>query len=89
MRFNVIWTRAEEEDLATVWAEARDRNAVSSAAHMIDRLLSQDPDYFGEICFDTVRSFSAPPLGVDYEVIEADRIVFVLAAWDSSRSKRA
>jgi len=89
MKFNVVWTPAAEDDLAGVWTEARDRDAVTSAAHTIDRLLSQDPDSIGEICFDTVRSLSVAPLGVDYEVIEADRIVFVLAAWDSSRSNRA
>jgi len=89
MKFNVVWTPTAEEDLARVWTEARDRDAVTSAAHTIDRLLSQDPDSIGKICFDTVRSFSAAPLGVDYEVVEADRIVFVLAAWDSSRSNRA
>jgi len=86
MKFNVVWTPTAEEDLASVWTEARDRDAVTSAAHTIDRLLSLNADSIGEIRFDTVRSLSVAPLGVDYEVIEADRLVFVLAAWDSSRS---
>ncbi len=85
MKFNVVWTRAAEQDLAAVWTEASDRRAVTSAADTIDDLLAQDPDAVGEVCFDTVRSFSVPPLGVDYEVIEAERVVYVFAAWDSIR----
>src|SRR5262245_37626331 len=74
MKFTVIWTNAAEESLATVWTDADDRKAVTSAAHAIDGLLAQKPESVGRVCFDTVRSFSVPPLGVDYEVIDADRV---------------
>ncbi len=67
--------------MASVWLDAADRNAVTSAAATIDRLLSRDPDSRGEIRFDTVRTLSVPPLGVDFEVIELDRIVYVLIVW--------
>ena len=70
-----------EAKLASVWLDAPDRNAVTSAAATIDRLLSRDPDSRGEIRFDTVRTVSVPPLGVDFEVIELDRIVYVLIVW--------
>jgi len=48
MKFNVVWTPTAEEDLASVWTEARDRDAVTSAAHTIDRLLSLNPDSIDE-----------------------------------------
>ena len=70
-----------EASLASVWLDAADRNAVTSAAATIDRLLSRDPDSRGKIRFDTVRTLSVPPLGVDFEVIELDRIVYVLIVW--------
>jgi hypothetical protein len=72
-----------ESTLARVWLDATDRNAVSSAAATIDRLLSRDPESRGEVRFDTVRTLSVPPLGVDFEVIEPDRMVYVLIVWSS------
>jgi hypothetical protein len=77
MRFTVSWTPTAEQDLATVWMDADDRNAVTSSADTIDRLLAVDPESRGEARFDTVRTLSIPPLGVDFEVIEPDRIVYV------------
>lgn len=72
-----------ESRLARVWLDAADRNAITSAAAAIDRLLSRGPESRGEVRFDTVRTLSVPPLGVDFEVIEADRMVFVLIVWSS------
>lgn len=50
---------------------------------MIDRLLTRDPETMGEARFDTVRTLAIPPLGVDYEVIVDDRLIYVLSAWKS------
>jgi hypothetical protein len=86
MRFNVSWTPTAEQDLAAVWMDADDRNAITSAAHTIDGLLAVDPESRGEVRFDTVRTLSVPPLGVDFEVVEPDRIVYVLSAWDTTKS---
>ncbi len=72
MRFTVLWTPPAEQNLASVWMASPDRNAVTSAANTIDRLLSEDPETRGEVRFDTVRTLSILPLGVDFEVIEAD-----------------
>jgi hypothetical protein len=85
MTFRVLWTPAAEQDLAAVWIDADDRNAVTSAAYTLDSLLSSDPASRGEPRFDTVRTLSVPPLGVDSEVVEADWIVWVLSAWDTTR----
>jgi hypothetical protein len=89
MRFTVLWTPAAEQNLAAVWLDADDRDAVTSAANTIDRLLAQDPESHGEARFDTVRTLTVAPLGVDYEVLEGDCIVYVLTVWDSSKGEPA
>jgi hypothetical protein len=81
VRYTVVWTTAGEQDLAALWLTAPDRAAVSSAANTIDALLANDPDQRGESRYDTVRILFVPPLGVDFDVQEPDRIVYVLSAW--------
>ena len=84
MRYTVIWTPAAEQNLAAVWTAALDRNAMTSAANIVDQLLAKDPETRGELRFDTVRSFAIVPLGVDFEIVELDRIVYVLSAWHAT-----
>ncbi|MBI1901825.1 MAG: type II toxin-antitoxin system RelE/ParE family toxin [Planctomycetia bacterium] len=81
MRYTVVWTPAAEQELAAIWLNSTDRNAAASAAGRIDALLAVDPESRGELRFDTVRYLSVPPLGVDFEVIDDDCIVYVLAAF--------
>ncbi len=86
MRFTVSWTPTAQQDLAAVWMATTDRNAVTSAANTIDALLAADPESRGDLRFDTVRTLAVPPLGVDFEVVEEDRIVYVLSAWDTTEA---
>jgi hypothetical protein len=85
MRFRVSWTPLAEQDLAAVWLNADDRNAVTRAATAIDQLLADDPETRGEPLFDTVRTVCLDPLGVHFEVVDADLIVYVLTAWDTTK----
>lgn len=78
MRYNVLWTPIAEQRLASLWLAAENRAAVTSAAHSIDRLLMHDPVHVGHDCFDCVRTLNRHPLGVDFEVVEAERLVYVL-----------
>jgi hypothetical protein len=87
MRFTVSWTPTAQQNLAAVWMAADDKAAITSAANTIDVLLAADPESRGELRFDTVRSLAVPPLGVDYEIVEADRIVYVLTAWDTTKGE--
>jgi hypothetical protein len=73
--------------LAAVWLDEKNRNTVASAADTIDRLLARDPESVGELRFDTVRTLAIPPLGVDYEVIDQDRIIYVLSVWNSASTE--
>jgi len=44
--------------------------------------LAIDPDQRGVPNYDTERKLHSPRLAVDFEVIEDDRIVYVLTVWD-------
>jgi plasmid stabilization system protein ParE len=84
MTYTVAWTPTAQDDLAAVWLAASDRNAVTNASHEIDRLLKNDPETQGTPSFDTVRTLIVPPLAVEFEVVEDDRIVYVLTVWDAT-----
>ena len=81
MKYTVAWIQQAQDALASVWLAAADRNAVARAANTIDRLLQWSPQLQGQLLFDTVRVLSISPLTVEYEVIEADRLVYVIAVY--------
>jgi len=81
MRYTVVWVPSAEEDLAALWIESADRSAVASAANTIDTLLREDPHRQGESRFGAVRVLLVPPLGIDFKVLEEDRLVKVVAVW--------
>ena len=85
MIYTVLWTPAAEQELAAIWLGAADRNAITSAAHTIDTLLRVDPETRGESRHDTLRVLLVPPLGVDFDVVAADRTVYVLTVWSFGR----
>ena len=81
MIYTVSWTEAALQMLAAIWLAALDRNAITIASDAIDAELRVDPDTLGTPFFDTVRNYVRPPSGVQFEAIEADRIVHVLSVW--------
>ena len=82
MIYTVVWIPAAQDELATIWLKAVDRNAVTVAAHTIDRLLRKSPESYGTVRYDTVRTLVVHPLGLDIEIADQDRIVYVLTVWD-------
>ena len=84
MRYTVIWTPTAEQELARIWLTHTERGAVTAASSSIDDRLARDPENCGQVYFDTVRTFAVPPLGVDFEILEADRLVYVLTVWESA-----
>lgn len=78
MNYQVILTARAEAELVELWLSAHDRAKSSWAADAIDRQLKRDPNRAGNLLFDTVRRLRMPPLAVDFEVIDDDRIVNVL-----------
>jgi hypothetical protein len=84
--WTVAWKPSAQQDLAALWLAAADRAAVTSAANRIDSMLAANPENYGIQRFDTVRALVVPPLAVEFEVIDQDRLVWVLSAWDSSKN---
>ena len=81
MRFTVLWTPSAERDLTDLWLKASDREAVRSAADTLDSLLREDAHLRGESRYETLRIVLAAPLGVDIDVDEDNRTVWVLRVW--------
>jgi hypothetical protein len=64
--------------LAELWTTARDRNAATTAAHIIDLELSQDASTKGVEVSEGLRAFFAPPLRILFTVDDGDRVVEVV-----------
>ena len=81
MNFQVFWDSDAEDELATIWIDADDRNAITTAAHRIDSVLRVNPENAGESRDEQRRILIEPPLGVTFSVSSQDRTVFVLTVW--------
>ena len=55
----------------------------------IDHNLATDPHLIGRHIFDTLYEYDYPPLGVEFEVIDADRQVLVLTCWSTATGRPA
>jgi hypothetical protein len=77
MRYTVGWLPSALDELARIWNEALDRQAVSRAADDIDHLLRTSPRYRGDNGAGT-RDLTVFPLRVIFEVSPDDRKVTVL-----------
>jgi hypothetical protein len=87
MKFTVTWRPTAKNELAKIWMNAKNRNQVRLAADKIDSLLKWNPEALGESRREPVRILVVPPLAVEYQVQEDDRIVSVVAVWTFKRRK--
>jgi plasmid stabilization system protein ParE len=85
MKFTVLWTPTAERDLAELWEQSADREAVRSAADTLDSLLREDAHLRGESRYDSLRILLAAPLGIDIDVDQENRTVWVLRVWRYER----
>jgi plasmid stabilization system protein ParE len=81
MTFTVTYKPSAEQELAAVWMNAPDRQAVTQAAHRIDALLRTAPHLQGESRDGMSRIMFERPLAVQFEVNDADCLVDVLKVW--------
>jgi hypothetical protein len=81
MNFTVVWRPSALRDLADVWTNAPDRNAVTAASRAIDLRLGRDPLSQGEAREGNLRILFVPPLAVIYQVEPDDCRVTVLDVW--------
>jgi hypothetical protein len=63
VKFMIAW-HAVEDDLATVWLNAPDRQDVSAASDALDHLLRTDPLKAGEARDGNTRILIVDPLAV-------------------------
>jgi hypothetical protein len=77
-RYTVVWLGNALDELAVLWTTARDRNAVTAAAHVIDAELSDDASTKGVEVAEGLRAFFAPPLRILFTVDEGDCVVEVV-----------
>ena len=77
-RYTVVWVKSAQDELAELWLNAPDRNAVTTAAHAIDQELGEDAQDKGSELSEGLRSLFAPPLKAIFTVREDDRIAEVL-----------
>lgn len=83
MKFTVLMTPKAEQELALIWVNSIHKNSINSAVNLIDDLLAKMPHDIGESSFDTVRTFFVTPIAIEYEVIDDDRIVYILSIWEA------
>ncbi|MCE9544795.1 MAG: hypothetical protein K8T25_04650 [Planctomycetia bacterium] len=81
MKYTVLWTPSAERQLTRLWLDATDRDAVRGAADRLDEILAERPSTLGESRHGEFRIALIPPLGFEYKVQEADRLVKVIAVW--------
>lgn len=77
-RYTVLWSRPAENQLALIWTDAADRQAVTNAANAIDTELASNPLNKGLPLSEGMRTLNIPPLHVLFFVEEADRLVRVV-----------
>ncbi len=77
MRYTVGWLPGAVDELARIWSEAVDRQAVSRAADQIEVLLRTSSQVRGDNG-EGIYEFTVFPLTVIFEVSPDDRKVTVL-----------
>lgn len=77
-RYTVVWHTDAQDQLATIWIQASDQNAVTLAADTIDRELADGPATKGRPVGDRLRCLRESPLEVLFEVVEMDRLARVV-----------
>jgi len=78
MPYTVDWSRSAENQLASVWTLAANRNSVTRAEHRITQILEADPTV-GTHLAEGLWSLRVAPLTVYYEINAVDVIVTVTA----------
>ena len=77
MKWTVIYRPDAADELATIWIDSSDRQAVADAANAIDKQLAADPSSAGKSRDRNSRILCEGPLAVFFDINESDRIVSV------------
>jgi hypothetical protein len=74
----VVWSRRAENQLAQLWTDSSDRQAITDAANALDATLANDPQTKGVALTEGMRTIEIPPLHALFYVQEDDRLVRVV-----------
>jgi mRNA-degrading endonuclease RelE of RelBE toxin-antitoxin system len=77
-RYTVVWSQEAQDQLADLWLDSPNRQAVTRASDAVDRMLAGDPVAQSFDVREGLRGLRVPPLRVIFLVREADRIVDVV-----------
>ncbi len=86
MNFTVSWRETALDELADLWNNASDPNAVAAASDLVDEALSRNPLTRGESRTGNDRLMFEGPLSVWFRVDVAARHVLVLSVGPSGQS---
>jgi len=81
MKFKVLWTHDASQDLAELWASSRLKIAITAAANSLDQVLARSPHEIGESRKGIQRIAFRSPLGIDFEIREDPKTVYVTRVW--------
>jgi hypothetical protein len=81
MKFTVIWRPEAEEELAQLWVDASDRNAIARAAISFDAALRRAPLDVGESQNEPTRLAFIDPFAFIFDVFPDDCRVLVKTVW--------
>jgi plasmid stabilization system protein ParE len=81
MIFTVTWEPDAEDELARIWLQYPNKNAIAAASDRMDTALRVDPQLQGDPHLGPTRVLLDPPLGIIFLVDEPDRRVRVVAVW--------
>jgi hypothetical protein len=73
MRWTVVWNVPVQQDLAEIWLNSTNREAIRAAADQIDKELTNDAHQKGEDFYGD-RLLVISPLAVVYSVSNEDRL---------------
>lgn len=77
-RYTVVWVESARDELADIWINSADRDAIVAATQAVDGMLAEEPAERGNHLSEGLRSLFVPPLRVIFTVRDADRIAEIL-----------
>lgn len=77
-RYTVVWHVDAQAQLAKLWLDATDRQAVTQAADAVDVILALDAPTKGIAVEGDLQELILPPLQLLFGVSEPDRIVKIV-----------
>jgi hypothetical protein len=81
MTYTVTWLNSAQTQLAQLWVDAQNRQEISDAANYFDSSLRLDPYRESESRIGNQRIQFRTPLGIIFDVSDADCLVTVYAVW--------